>query len=242
MDSITLPFRALLDPVGGVRLAVEGRRWFVPLLLLCVLTAASGAVIALRLDASRVVIPKLQMTGELLKASEREISEQIEQAQRIALVGGIARGVLLMPLVVLLLAVALKIVAWLTARKVLFVEAFTITALAMLPFAVLHAIELAAALKNPVLTPAMIEGLVPTSLLALKEASGPALTGLFKALDVINLWAALLFGLGFAAASQWAPWKGALLALFVYALFASAVFIGVPGVSSGMAGGMGAHP
>jgi hypothetical protein len=223
-------------------LAVERRRWFIPLLALCVLTAASGAAIALRLDAARVVIPKLQMTGELLKISEREISEQIEQAQRIALVGGIAKGVFLMPLIVLLLAVALKLVAWLTARKVLFVEAFTIAAVTMLPFAVLRAIELAVAIKNPVLTPAMIEALVPTSLLAVKDASGPALTGLFKALDVINLWATVLLGLGFAAASKWAPWKGTLFALFLYALFASAVFVGVPGLTAGMGGGMGGHP
>jgi hypothetical protein len=107
MESISLPLRSLLDPVGAIPKAVESRRWFFALSLGSIVTAASGAVLALRLDAARVVIPKMAMAGELAKASEREISEAIQQAQRIALVAGIAKGLLLMPLIVLALAVVL---------------------------------------------------------------------------------------------------------------------------------------
>ncbi len=240
MEAVTLPLRALLDPVGAIPQAVEARRWFVPLLLVAVLTAAAGAVIALRLDAARLVIPKMQMSGELMKASEREVNEAIEQAQRVALVGGIAKGLLLMPLLILLLAVALKIAAWLLGKKALFADLFTVAALTMLPVAVFHGIEVLAALKLEVITPRVAETLVPSSVAALVEMAPPVLNRVYGAIDLINIWAALLMGLGFAAASKWSPWKGALFGLFLYVLFASAFMVGLPGLSP-PGGGMGGN-
>lgn len=238
METLTLPLRVLLDPVGAIPKAVETRRWFVPLLLVAVLTAAAGAVIALRLDAARLVIPKMQMSGELMKASEREVNEAIEQAQRVALVGGIAKGLLLMPLLVLLLSVALKIAAWLLGKKALFAELFTVAALTMLPVAVFHGIEVVAALKLEVITPRVAETLVPSSVAALVGMVSPALKRVYGAIDLINIWASLLMGLGFAAASKWSPWKGALFGLLLYVLFASAFMVGLPGLSP-PDGGMG---
>lgn len=238
MEALTLPLRALLDPVGAIPRAVETRRWLIPLLLVAVLTAAAGAVIALRLDASRVVIPKMQMSGELMKASEREVNEAIEQAQRVALVGGIAKGLLLMPLLVLLLSVVLKVAVWLIGRKALFADLFTVAALTMLPVAVFHGIEVVAALKLEVITPRVAETLVPSSVAALVGMASPALKRVYTAIDLINIWASLLMGLGFAAASKWSPWKGALFGFFLYVLFAAAFFVGLPGLAppEGMGG------
>lgn len=238
MEALTLPLRALLDPVGAVPRLVEKRRWLVPVLLIAVLTAAAGAVIALRLDASRLVIPKLQITGELMKASEREVNEAIEQAERVALVGGIAKGLLLMPLLVLLLSVALKIASWLIGRKALFADLFTVAAITMLPVALFHGIEVVAALKLDVITPRVAETLVPSSVAAFIAKASPGLTRVYKAIDFINIWASLLMGLGFAAASKWSPWKGALFGLFLYVLFAAAFFVGLPGLmpAEGMGG------
>jgi hypothetical protein len=231
MEALTLPLRALLDPVGAIPRAVETRRWLVPMLLVALLTAAAGAAIALRLDAARVVIPKMEMSGELLKASEREVSEAIEQAQRVALVGGIAKGLLLMPLLVLLLSVVLKVASWLIGRKALFADLFTVAALTMLPVAVFHGIEVVAALQLEVITPRLAETLVPSSLAAFFQLASPGLTRVYKAIDLINIWASLLMGLGFAAASKWSPWKGALFGLFLYVLFAAAFFVGLPGLA-----------
>ncbi|MDP1824460.1 MAG: YIP1 family protein [Archangium sp.] len=231
MEALTLPLRALLDPVGAIPRAVETRRWLIPLLLVAVLTAAAGAAIALRLDASRLVIPKMQMSGELMKASEREVNEAIEQAQRVALVGGIAKGLLLMPLLVLLLSVVLKVAAWLIGRKALFADLFTVAALTMLPVAVFHGIEVVAALKLEVITPRVAETLVPSSVAALVQMASPALKRVYTAIDLINIWSSLLMGLGFAAASKWSPWKGALFGLFLYVLFAAAFFVGLPGLA-----------
>lgn len=231
MEALTLPLRALLDPVGAIPRAVESRRWLLPLLLVAVLTAAAGAAIALRLDAARLVIPKMALSGELMKASEREVDEAIEQAQRVALVGGIAKGLMLMPLLVLLLSVVLKVASWLIGRKALFADLFTVAALTMLPVAVFHGIEVVAALKLEVITPRVAETLVPSSLAALMGMTSPALKRVYGAIDLINIWAALLMGLGFAAASKWSPWKGALFGLFLYVLFAAAFFVGLPGLA-----------
>ncbi|MFT3708995.1 MAG: YIP1 family protein [Archangium sp.] len=242
MNSLTIPLRALLDPVGAVPAAVESRRWFVPILLLCLSTAGAGAIIAMRLDASRIVLPKMAMSGELMKASEREVGEAIEQAQRVALVGGIAKGLLLMPLLVLVLAVVLKISMWLIGRKALFADLFTVAAIAMLPVAVFHCIELVSALRIELITPRVAESLVPSSIAVFMEGGrggGPGLMRVFKAVDFINIWSALLMGLGLAAASKWTPARGALFGFFLYVLFAAAFLIGIPGMMppEGMGGG-----
>lgn len=239
MESLALPFRVLLDPVGSIPAAVSARRWVLPLLLLALAVAASGAAIALRLDASRVVIPKMAMTGELMKASEREIAEAVDQAQRVALVAGIAKGVFVMPIVVLLIAVALKLAAWLIGKKALFVECITAAALALVPVALFHLITAFAALKSAALTPKMLATLVPSSLAALRPMTPVPLKRVFEALDVVNVWAALLMGLGFSAATKLTPWKGVLLGLFLYVLFAAAFMVGMPGLAGGPGGPMG---
>jgi hypothetical protein len=238
MEALTLPLRALIDPVGAIPQAIEKRRWLVPLFLVAVLTAAAGAVIAERLDVVRLVIPKMQMTGELMKASEREVNEAVEQAQRVALVGGIAKGLLLMPLIVLVLAVVLKVSSWLIGRKALFADLFTVAALTMLPVALFHGLEVIAALKLEVITPKVAETLVPSSVAALVQVATPGWKRVYTALDLVNVWASLLMGLGFAAASKWSPWKGALFGLFLYVLFACAFIIGLPGLmpAEGMGG------
>lgn len=230
MEALTLPLRALIDPVGAIPRMVEQRRWLVPVLLAALLTAGAGAVIALRLDATRLVIPKMQMSGELMKASEREVNEAVEQAQRVALVSGVAKGLLLVPLLMLALAVALKFAAWLLGRQALFADLITVAALSMLPVALFHGIEVVAALRLEVITPKVAETLVPSSIGALVSRGPPGLLRVYKALDLVNVWASLMLGLGFAAASKWSPWKGALFGLFLYALFAAAFLVGLPGL------------
>jgi hypothetical protein len=230
MEALTLSLRAILDPIGAVPPAVAARRWLVPLLTLMVLTAAAGAATAMKLDASRIVIPKMAMSGELAKASEREVADAIDQAQRIALVGGIAKGLLAMPLLVLLLAVGLKVSGWLIGRKALFADLFTVAALAMLPSAVFHGVELLSALQLEVITPRIAESLVPSSLASLMDGGSTQMKRVFGAIDLINIWGALLMGLGFAAASKWSLWKGAMFGLLLYVLFAGVVFVGLPGL------------
>ncbi|MCC6334129.1 MAG: YIP1 family protein [Myxococcales bacterium] len=239
MQALSTPLKAVIDPVGAIPRAVEERRWVAAVLVLAVCTALSGVTLALKVDASRAVISKMQMSGELMKATEREVEEEIQQAQRVAIVSSVAKGLFVVPLVVLLIAAALKFTSWLLGKKALFVACFTAAALALLPVAVLHAVEFFAALRQESLSPRMAEALVPTSLAQLKGAGPPKLQRLYGALDIVNLWSALLLGLGFAAATKWKPWRGALLGVVLYALFAGAFLIGLPGM---MANGPGGGP
>ncbi len=239
MDAIALPLRALLDPFGAVPKAVEARKWLIPLILLGLTTAVSGVAVATRLDASRLVIPKMEASGELGKASEREIDEQVQQTQRVAIVGGVAAGLFLVPLELLAIAVALKIVAWLLGRKAAFAAVWTVAAVSALPFVLDHLVTAAAALNQPSLSPKTAAALLPSSLAALSPDAPPHLARVLGAVDFFNLWAALLLGIGFGAATKLPTWKGVLLGLFLYVLFAAAALVGLPGLAGQAGGGMG---
>lgn len=226
----------LIDPVDGVPKAVEGRHWVLPMLALCAAVSCSGLAFASRLDASAGVLSKMQQSGDLAKASERELGEEIEQAQRIALVAGVAKGVLVMPLVLLLTALGLKICAWLIGRKLVFAQAFTVAAVSFLPIAVFHLLFAVVALKQPVVTASMAKELMPSSL-AFLAPPGAMLAGRVLAqVDFFNLWSAVLVGLGLAAGTKLKPGRGLALALLLYVLL-SAVQLGLPGLMSQGGGG-----
>jgi hypothetical protein len=221
--------KTLLDPVEGVPMAVQGRRWVLPLVALCAAVTFSGLSFASRLDASAAVLSKMEQSGELAKASERELNEEIEQAQRVALVAGAAKGIFVMPLLLLLTAVALKACAWLLGKKLLFAQAFTIAAVAFLPVAVFHLVFGVVALKQAVVTATMVKGLVPSSLAPFAPAGAMKLARALAQVDFFNLWSAALVGLGLAAATKMRRGRALALALVLY-LMLSAVQIGLPGL------------
>jgi hypothetical protein len=227
MEPLFQSLKTLIDPVGSIPAAVNARRWLTPMFIICVAVVSSGVAVALKMDAARVVIPKLAESGELMKLSERELSEAVQQAERVSLVGGVAKGVFLIPLMLLLVAVALKIAAWLMGKKTIFAQLMSVSGLAFLPVGVFHFILAISAAKHPGLTPKSLEHLVPSSLSAFANAS-KSLEGLYNGIDFINIWAALALGIGFAAASNMKPWKGALFGLFLYALLVGSLFIGIP--------------
>ena len=228
MNSSAVTFSVFVDPVGGVRRFVEARQWVLPVVLLALALAASGAAIALRTDASRGVISKLSESGELSKKSEREISEAVEQAQRVALVAGVGRGVLV-PMGVGLLAIALRIVAWLLGRETSMGACFSAAAVAMLPIALFHLILGAAAWSQAVVTPTLVPSLVPSTLSALITKS-PPISRVLDAFDFFNVWSAVLLGLGFGVATKLRAPLAVALGLFLYVLFAAVVIVAIPGM------------
>ena len=230
LSSIALSARAYVDPVSMVPRAIDQRRWVIPLLWLMLTGAAAGAAFADRLDAAKEVLPKMAEKGELAKASEREVAEEIEQTQRIALVLGVARAVFGMPLAVLLIAASLKVLAWLLGRKSEFGALFTAAAVAMLPVALCYLLAAVVALRQDVIAPAQAGKLMISSLQPLFPDGGPGRGRVLAAIDFFNLWSAGLLGLGFAAATRLSPWRGVLLGLLLYVLFAAAILVGLPGM------------
>jgi Yip1 domain len=236
--SLTFPLtgRALVDPLAGVSAAVERRAWLAPLLALMLAVTFSGATYALQLDTARVVVPTLAKKGDLQKVSEKELNDQIQQAQRIGLVTGVAKGVAGMPLALLFLALALKLVAWLFVKPVPFSAAFTVASVALLPIALYHLVFGVAVWQQDFVTVRSAEALVPSSLAFLARAPG-ALKRAYGAVDFFQLWSAVLVGLGMAKAMGIKAWKGLTLGLGLYLLFAAAFLVGLPGLAEGMGGG-----
>lgn len=242
----------VFDPVGAIGPAVEARAWLGPLLLTVVLTAAASAALGVKLDSARLVLPKLEAAGELAKASEREISEQVEQAQRIAIVAGVAKGLFLVPLIALLSAAGLWLMSWLLGGKATFAELFTVASLMLLPMAVGQGITLVSALRQSSLSPSMVKQLVPSSLAQLvsTDDAGPpprdeaprggwkrtARTALLELADFFHLWAALLLGLGFSAATKLSRLRAVPMGVLLYFLVVAAVTIGLPGLGDGAGG------
>ena len=238
MSSFVQPTRALLDPVDATGVAVEARRWLWPLLLLALCVSASGIAFSLRWDAGSAVVRRLQMTGQLERMTENEVTEEIQTTTRKAMVGGVAKGVFVMPLLTLLLAVALWVAAWLLEQKAPFERLLSAAALAMLPIALFHAVFTLCALAQHSLSEARVADLVPSSLAVLHPASvvvGRALRGV----DFFNLWSVALLGLGFSAATGMRKGRALLVCAVLYVLYVGVFFVGLPGIMAGMPGGPG---
>ena len=140
MTSLVQPARVFIDPLDGTRAAVEAHRWVWPLLILALCVSASGTLFSLRWDATPDVIRQLQSAGQLAGVSEADLLDKIQTESRKALVGGIAKGMLLMPLMALLLACILWVVSWLFDRPAPFERLLSAAVLALLPIALYHLI------------------------------------------------------------------------------------------------------
>jgi hypothetical protein len=221
--------KALVDPLGGVARTVEARRWLWPVAVLALSWSASGTAFALRWNAAPVVLQQIEPGGS---TTEQDIANQIQQTERVALVGALAKGVLGAPFVVLLLALAVKGVAWLLSRPAPFARCFSTAAVALLPVAVFHLLFALIALRTPELSLEQATTLVPSSLATLVH-KGPRWERVLGAVDYFNLWSAALWGLGFSATTGMGRWRSVFLALGLYAGYAAVVLVALPGLTGG---------
>jgi len=233
MDSVLQPARALVDPTGAVPSVIERRRFVWPLLILMAAVAFSGAALATRWDAAPTVVAKLSATGELAGTTERELASKITTTARIALVGGVARGIFLMPLIALLLSVGLKIAGWLVGRSIGFGASFTTVSLALLPTAAYHLLVGVVALSSTVVVEPDASKVVPSHLGQFIDGLSPALVRLASVVDFFNLWAVALLGLGYAAATGMRRGRALLFALVLYLAWAGVFLVGLPGMGGG---------
>ncbi|MBX7116132.1 MAG: YIP1 family protein [Myxococcaceae bacterium] len=215
---------------------VSSRQWGWALIWLCLAGAFFGFMVGDRVDTRRVVTAKMAKEGSLAKASERELSEAIQQEQRVTLVAGVAKGLLGMPVFVFFIAVALKVLAWLLGRKALIADTWSAACVAMLPVALSFLLAGLAATTYEALTPAQIPQLLPSSLAALISDAGPKLMRVWSAVDIFAVWAAVLLGLGFAAASHMKRSAGVAYGLLLWVLYSATFQIGLPGLMAAQGG------
>lgn len=238
MTSLAQPARVLVDPIDGMGVAIEARRWVWPLVLLCLCVCLSGSAFALRWQAAPAVVQKLQSSGALSRYSESELADEIQTASRKALVGGIAKGVFVMPLTVLLLAAVLWFTGWLFGARAAFGKMMSVAAIAMLPIALYHLIFAVCALAQHTMTEAQVATLVPSNLAVLRGLS-PKLHPVLAALDFFHLWSVALMGLGFASATGMRRGRALLLVGVLYAMYVGVFHVGLPAITDGRPGGRG---
>jgi hypothetical protein len=235
MSSLVQPARALLDPFDALGAAVEARRWVAPLLLLVLSVCASGTAFALRWNAASSVVQGLQMSGQLERMSESEIADEIQTSTRKALVGGIAKGVFVMPMLAVLLAALLWFCAWLFDTPAPFGRLLSVAAMALLPIALYHLIFTVCVLAQHELSLDRVGELVPSSL-AVLDGLSPKLKRVLGAVDFFNLWMMLLLGLGFAAATGMRRGRALLLSGTLYLMYSGVFMIGLPVLMQGGGG------
>lgn len=233
MVSVVQPARAIIDPLEGLGAAVESRHWVWPLIALSLCVSFSQAAFALRWDATAPVTRQLQMQGGLQNTTEQELAQQIVTAERIRLVTGVAKGIFVMPLMVLLLAAILKSAGWMFGTPARFEKCFSAAAIAVLPIALYHLIFGLSALRQSAVVEAQVHTLVPSSLALAFPKVAPTAQRLLAALDFFNFWSVAMLGLGFAAASGMRRQRALLLSLGLYAMYVGVVQIGLPGIMGG---------
>lgn len=230
-SSLALPARVVVDPVGAVPPAVAGRRWLWPLLFLCAASAFSGLAFALRFDAEATVFK--QLGPALAQITDHDLAEKIVQSQHLAVVAGVAKGLFLMPLVVLLIAAAVKFASWLIGRPTKFAQLFTVVAVAMIPIALGNLVYGVCALAQFSIPMDRAQSLIPSSLAAVFHPHSPKLMRLLSGVDFFNLWSVALLGLGYAEASGMRKGRALIFALVLYVCFVGVFLVGLPALSGG---------
>jgi len=225
--------KVLTDPAEGVPAAIEARRALWPVVLLSVATAFAGACFAVRWNAAPSILQGLESSGQLKGMPEADIAEQIQQAERLKLVTGIAGGLVLPALMVLGIALVLALLAWLLGRKGPFNGFFTAAAVGMLPVALAKFLYGLMALVQSSVSEDRAGSLLPSSLAFVFHPQSPKLMRLLSSLDLFHLWAALLVGIGFAAVVGMKRRQGLLVGAALFLAQLGVFGIGLPGLTAG---------
>ena len=223
--------KVLTNPAEGIPAAVEVKKPFWPVVLLSLASAFAGAAFAVRWSAAPSILRELEMSGQLKGMPEADLADKIQQAERLRLVTGIAGGLVLPALMVLGIAVALAILAWLLGKKGTFKAFFTAAAFGMLPIALSKFLYGLVALVQSSVSEDRAARLLPSSL-AFIHASSPKVMRILSSIDFFHIWAALLIGVGFAAVVGMSRRKGLLVGAGLF--LAQVCVFGI-----GMAGGGG---
>lgn len=199
------PIVLLFAPDRGMeRQARIGRARF-HLLFAWLCSILLGAALALRVDATSSTLRKLEMSGQLQNMSERQLADEIHNAERVYQVIRVAQAVVSVPLALGLACLALLILAWFFRGRVKGSAVVPVAAATLLPGALANLLDAVSAYRHAAMPPEGVP-LAPRSLSAVLTLFGRPLLepwGRFgDALDFFSLWAALMMGYGVAAVAQ----------------------------------------
>jgi hypothetical protein len=211
------PIALLFAPDRGMeRQARVGRaRWYFLFAWLC--SILLGAALAVRVDAESSTLRKLEMSGQLQSMSDRQLADQVRNAERVFEVVSVAKGVVRVPLELGLACVALLSLAWFFRGRVKASAVLPVAAATLLPGAIANLLDAVSAFRHAALPPEGV-ALAPRSLSAVLPLLGRPLVEpwikLGNAVDFFSLWAAVMMGYGLVAVAQ-VPRRNALVGTLI---------------------------
>ena len=197
---------ALLFPDVGMARAVRVGRVRGPLLFAMLCSLLLGAALAARVDARDATLQGLDKEQKLATMSDRQIDDAQRTAERGFMVKTLAFGLVQSPGGLLASAMGLFALSWFLRGRSQAPAVFTVASYSLLPTALGNLVEAGAAMLRTSISPQ--DGpLAPRTLAALYGAivkplaEGPA-AKVLGAIDVFDLWSAVMLGFGLASAAQ----------------------------------------
>jgi hypothetical protein len=225
------PFTLLFAPDHGMdrqaRLGRAGRlflfAWLCALLL--------GAALAFRVDARSSTLRKLEMSGQLQTMSDRQVADEAHNAERVAMVVSVAKGVVGVPVQLGARSLALVALVWFLRGRIKGSAVVPVAAATLLPGAIADLLDAATAFRHAAIPPDGVP-LTPRSLGAILPLLGHPLADpwlkLANALDFFSLWAALMLAFGVAAVGQIRPRNALICTLTAWACYQLLTHIATP--------------
>jgi Yip1 domain len=179
--------------VGGVKLAF---------LIAFVAAMLSAFAQASKVDLRSPTLAKLDADGKLATMSDKQVSDEVQSAERLQQVMKVAWGVLEAPVFLLGTSLAAVALIWFLKGKIKGGAVFPVAAAALLPNAIGDLLDAGTAMARTSLD--AVATLAPRTLSLVMAALGHPLTDsalkLGNALDFFSLWGAALLAYGVAEA------------------------------------------
>jgi hypothetical protein len=201
---------------GMARQALAGRAigfflvaWLCSILL--------GAALAYRIDATDVTMMKIDKSGQLKGMSDRQVADEIKNAERVAVVIDVAKGVTKTPVQLGLSCLAILALTWFLRGKIKGSAVAPVAGAALLPGAIADLLDAGTAFRHTAIPPDGTE-LAPRTLADVLDLTAHPLMGslhkLGESFDFFSLWSAVMIGFGLVVAGQ-LPRRRALVGTMV---------------------------
>src|SRR5262249_16008182 len=134
------------------RQARAGRAvWFLLFAWLCAIALAT--VLAMRVDAHTITLAKMEESGQLQGASDRQIAEESRNAERVFQVASIAKATVGVPVNRGLACLAVLFLVWFFRGRVTGSAVVPVAASTLVPGSIANLIDAAAAYRHTMLPP-----------------------------------------------------------------------------------------
>ncbi len=196
---------ALFFPDRGMPLAARIGRVRGPLVFALLCSLLWGAALATRVDARDATLQALDKEQKLATMSDRQIDDAQKTAERGFMVKKLGFALVAPGGELLASALGLFLLSWFLRGRSQASAVFTVAAYGLLPSGLGNLVEAVAVFLRGSI-PAQASSFTPRTLAALAEAFGAhlqePLTKLLSAIDVFDLWGAVMLAFGLTAAAQ----------------------------------------